>query len=838
MDPIRLDDTRVADYLDDKLQTLGDLESLDELLANIHKQHGELKQQLHDAQQVFADAKQGSVEHNASLKQRSHAFNKDLVDIEKRLLVVTESETSEEATPRFEALLDNLHRLDVANAYLELLKEVDTLSNDAQSKLQTSNEAALAPYKQLRSLHTRLISLQTDAEGAAPQLLHHVGQITDALRAKILDALSADLETVLKKIRWPTPKATIPSHLQEEWEMAVTKLLDLQTPELEATDPTRATGDVLQLPPVLFPLEVLVQPLEMRFRYHFDGDKATNRIDRPEYFLTHVTTLLDDYSVFVADHIQPILLKRFQGTDLALHPLYIDASSAFITAVLPMLRTKISALLPKVARDAQLLSHLMHELMKFDTTIRDEWRYDGGFGVEGWNGLSGEFLVQGDWFGRWLQVEKDFALARYQSIIDAPDFGDLDYESVDPKATKPTKGAIRVNDLLETITDRYRPLTSFTLKLRFLIDIQIAIFDKLHERLQGSLDAYLRMTTSIGRAVGGITKEEQDKLLGVEGLERLCKTYGSADYLERAMRDWSDDVFFLDLWEELNDRARQAKNIGNMTIADVAERTSSAVGTDGDGDGVALFDETAGWYSRLRISSEKIISDTLNNNVREALRAYRHINPWASLTGPSASTGATLSPTAELDPLLSQLTTSLGFLSHALAPAPLRRITRTVLATISNTLWDNVLSRHRFSTSGAAQLRADLAAICRIIDGAVGPGVAEAGLRKCLEGVQLIGLPVKGGKSESVSTPAEEGDDTWDAWGGEDGGEPESPVASPAKVSNAIAGEEEDLGLWEVEKRLFADNQSAREVLEALGIESITEAEARTVLGRRVELAG
>jgi hypothetical protein len=151
------------------------------------------------------------------------------------------------------------------------------------------------------------------------------------------------------------------------------------------------------------------------------------------------------------------------------------------------------------------------------------------------------------------------ALSRYQSIVDAPDFGDLDYDSVDPKATKPTKGAIRVNDLLETITgalgsfrsrhqtlihlaDRYRPLTSFSQKLTFLIDIQIAIFDKLHERLVSNLEAYLTKTTALGRAMGGVTKEEQEKLLGVEGLERLCKTYGSADYLERAMRDWSDDV--------------------------------------------------------------------------------------------------------------------------------------------------------------------------------------------------------------------------------------------------------------------------------------------------------
>lgn len=78
--------------------------------------------------------------------------------------------------------------------------------------------------------------------------------------------------------------------------------------------------------------------------------------------------------------------------------------------------------------------------------------------------------------------------------------------------------------------------------MRFLIDIQITVFDKLEERLRGNLEAYLTLTTSLGRAMGGVSKEEQDRLLGIEGLERLCKTYGSADYLERAMRDWSDDV--------------------------------------------------------------------------------------------------------------------------------------------------------------------------------------------------------------------------------------------------------------------------------------------------------
>ncbi|EUC32575.1 hypothetical protein COCCADRAFT_98340 [Bipolaris zeicola 26-R-13] len=852
--------TRVADYLDDRLQTLGDLDSLHDLLATITTQHGLLKKQLHDAQRDLHNAKDAAHAHHDSLTQHADAFRHEQADIDRRLMVITASETSDEAVPRFAEVLDTLHRLDVATNYVDLLAEVDKLSKQAQAKLQTSSEAALAPYKQLRAIHTRLINLQEDAEGAAPQLVYYVSKITHALRTKILDAFSAQLEYTLKKIRWPLPNATIPTNLREEWETAIIKLLDLQLPELEGMSYANGPGNKVKLPPVLFPMEVLVQPLEMRFRYHFEGDKPTNRIDRPEYFLSHITTLLNDYSGFVNDHVQPVLLRHFRGTDLALNPVYIDAMSAFITALLPMLRTKIGSLLPKVAGQPQLLSHLIHEVMNFDTDLRDTWGYDAGHGVEGWKGLSWEFLVQGDWFGLWLQVEKDFALSRYQNIVEAPDFGDLDYESVDPKATKPTKGAIRVNDLLETITDRYRPLTSFSQKLTFLIDIQIAIFDKLHERLQSNLEAYLTMTTSLGRAMGGITKEEQEKLLGVEGLERLCKTFGSADYLERAMRDWSDDVFFLDIWEELQDRARSpTSNIGTMTVADVAGRTSKKVESD-DMEAGSLFDETASWYARLRDRSEKIIIDTLNSNVREALRAYRHINPWATLGGPSASSSAAEpSPTAELDPLLVYLRTTLAFLSRALASAPLRRITRAMLTTISTVFWENVLSRYRFSTQGATQLHADVLAVCRVVDKHVGPGVAETGLRKCLEGVKLVGLPVKGGPSSTSGQDEAKHDDggedneDWDteAWGAvEDGDEDPSDVAPKAKhpgdttslgggnETGAAAGAEELLGLWEVEKRLFADNQAARDVLDELGLELLSETEARSLLRRRVELAG
>ena len=37
-------------------------------------------------------------------------------------------------------------------------------------------------------------------------------------------------------------------------------------------------------PLVLLPLEVMVKPLRLRFSYHFDGDRATNRLDKVQTF--------------------------------------------------------------------------------------------------------------------------------------------------------------------------------------------------------------------------------------------------------------------------------------------------------------------------------------------------------------------------------------------------------------------------------------------------------------------------------------------------------------------------------------------------------------------------
>ncbi len=272
------------------------------------------------------------------------------------------------------------------------------------------------------------------------------------------------------------------------------------------------------------------------------------------------------------------------------------------------------------------------------------------------------------------------------------------------------------------------------------------------------------------------------------------------------MRDWSDDVFFLELWDELQDLARGNtgdRNLaGPMSVEHVAERTSSTVGSEEDTG--ALFDETAGAYRQLRVRTEDVMQEKLISNLRDTLRPYGRINPWSSL---SSEPNASLSITAELDATIRLLNENLSFLANVLAQAPLRRVVRQITLALQSFLYDSVLMRYTFSASGTAQFTRDVEAIWETIDRRIGDGQAEMGMRKMKEALVLLGLPDRRGRVGDQGGRDEDVDE-------DDGG----------------------LGLWEVEKRVFRNNESAREVLSEMGLEVLGEVEARNVLERRVEL--
>lgn len=384
----------------------------------------------------------------------------------------------------------------------------------------------------------------------------------------------------------------------------------------------------------------------------------------------------------------------------------------------------------------------------------------------------------------------------------------MDYDSVEPTDSKPTKSAIRLKDLIETVTDSYRPLISFSQRLRFLIDIQIAILDQYHDRLNGSVEAFRVLSSSIARAVQGTSKEEVESLTGLAGLERLCKAYGSAVFMESCMRDWGEDIFFLELWEDLQSRASKAspnKNLaGNMNIRDVASVTSNALVSGDDDDDGALFDETAGSYKDLRRKTEETMVDHLVSLLKNELKAYIKMysppppvstlctnttrNNWSSLD-PSHS-ASSISP--ELVSALSTLSTHLSFLSRALAPVVYHRIIRAVAAALQTYIWDYVLTRNTFSLAGARQFASDMTDLSNSCGG-------WREMVRLREACTLLTLPLVRLEEDEEGT---------------------------------------QLLLKDVVRPVFEDNNKARAVMMKLALENLQVGEVRMVLQKRVEAFG
>ncbi|OAL73820.1 RINT-1 family protein [Trichophyton violaceum] len=809
------DATRLVDFVNDKIQSIEDLQSLDTLLQSLQEQQDIQRQQLREAEEILKNATKASKEHAEAVRKEAEAFKQHQADIDRRLLVVTQSEHSDEAVRKFEDSIARLQRLDVSQGYLELLSSVDQLNKDAMKTMKSSPHDALRSYAQLRSIETSISTGQDTVEGATPYLLDYVTKVSGGLKDSIRVEYTDKLQNILDKMKWPMKELPTES-LIDEWMRWCDLLLEFQEPDLTSVTIKKGPGDQSDLL-ILLPLEVMSRPLELRFKYHFSGDRPTNRLDKPEYFMSHVLDLINTHAEFFSTYLQPILNKRaLNGTPL-LRSLYSDAVSSFISSLLPMVRQKALSLLPTVSKHPQAFSHLIHELMNFDNELKSSWSYPSNAMEENaWKGITWEILTKESWFSEWLQVEKNFALARYQSIIDAEDSGEIDYDGVAPTATKPTKAALRVNDLLENVTELYRPLSSFSQKLRFLIDIQIAIFDLFHGRLHSGLEAYLAMTSAIGRTVQG-SSAGQPNLDGVSGLERLCRIFGSAEYLEKKMQDWGDDVFFLELWYELQDRvARQGQTgkpvAGALSVSEIAARTSSSVTNNNhdhtsDAAEGALFDETAAAYRRLRMRSESIIQSTIASNVQASLRPYYQVSTWASLRSSSDDSSTPTTPSLDLVQTLRLLTADFSFLSRTLAIAPRRRVANHVLLAIQTYIWDSILMRNSFSTSGAAQLFVDISNICDTVDTAIGVKAGEElaarTMKKLRDGLFVLNLEIKAGKDQPLDA---------------------SDAAGTA------------LGLWEAEKRLFANNESARGVLSELCIDTLTEADARSVLERRVEV--
>jgi len=83
--------------------------------------------QLEDAENDQQEAKAASEQHAVSVQEKAGHFHHDQQDIDRRLRIITQSDTSDDAVRRFEDSMAKLRILDITDGYFKQLSEVDTL---------------------------------------------------------------------------------------------------------------------------------------------------------------------------------------------------------------------------------------------------------------------------------------------------------------------------------------------------------------------------------------------------------------------------------------------------------------------------------------------------------------------------------------------------------------------------------------------------------------------------------------------------------------------------------------------------------------------------------------
>ncbi|KAI1003425.1 hypothetical protein K3495_g4775 [Podosphaera aphanis] len=766
---------RTNDYICDKLQTISDLEDLESLISKVKIQQKQLEQQLQNAQIGLSEAKLAESSQTSAILAKTMEFEKQRTSVQTRIRTVNSSEAVELALSKLKNPMEKLHRLELAQSYIKLLVDSESLKDKALRHLPESPKLALQPYTKLKELSKSLQCFHESAEGAAVHLVTHIQQSTVDLMDEMKRVMCDHFDKKLQASKWPDPEFD----KLGDWSQSFGKLLDLQIPEL-------TTGNQSN---ILLPLVVMAKPFVLQFKYHFFSDKPTNHPFRlGDYFFQWFLRIVSKWEGFLRENVGPILVSHFRETVLADISVYVDPVAAFIFTLLPVLREKVKNLSKEISGQPQHLSRFMIQTMDFDDTVRTRFRYNEGNPEHEWRGLTGYILETS--FDNWFEAEKKFALDRYRDIIHAKDSGDIDYDASGSGKTKTTFGATQITDLIATITTKYHRVRKLSHKMNFLIGIQAEILDHYLGRLNDALEYYQTATSTVGRTIHGVTKEEVEELQGIKGLERLCRVFCSSEHLISTLKDWTNDEFFIMLYDQLQSRMTPndltTKVAGNMTADEVKECTSRSVGSTDDG---SLFDLTIEGFERLRNNAESLIAQAIEYELPSNFRPYLINSEWVTIyDGGILST----SGTPELDRPLHVLHEYVQFLRQVLADVPLRRVMRRVLKKLEDLLYNDLLVRQEFSLSGSIRFSQDVTKIIKLINSWTRlPSHSPLDMPKLREGVGLLSL---------------------------------SDISA-----------KEGLSFKEVVRAIFSSNLEATEVLRKLNLVHLSKTDARTILGRRVD---
>uniref|UniRef100_A0AAX7SUP3 RAD50-interacting protein 1 n=1 Tax=Astatotilapia calliptera TaxID=8154 RepID=A0AAX7SUP3_ASTCA len=539
--------------------------------------------------------------------------------------------------------------------YLRCLQHIEELSATVQQCLMTSSA-----WEAIRAVDS-MAALDYGLNQSRCSHLQNFLQATLSFWHKIMkDRLTSDFEKLLTQLHWPiisppTQSLTPTPSCQEtegQLELLVGQLLALQTSE------ALSSPQMSKPAPLCLPIQIMLLPLNKRFKYHFYGNRQTNSVSKPEWYLTQVLMWMGNNSTFMEETIQPILDRG--GVTLS-------AKVELCRGLLSLVQEKVTSDASKLLYDDVLFCHLVEEVLQFEKELRSNHSYPAELpGVL-------HLLLEDAVLQKWLTMEKKMAVEKMDAMLSAERAWSSQYKDIsDMDDLKAPDCAETFMTLLQVITERYRTLPCPSAQLKFL-ELQKELVD----------DFRIRLTQ--------VMKEESRCPLGV----RYCAILNAVNYISTILGDWGNDVFFLQLQQTAVSLGEEAVP-GGLGIMEMG-RLASLEGS--------LFDGLLALLDRLKGDMLGRLLDFLMREIKEKAKPYCQ-ERWLSL--PSQQDQSTMSLSSTACPMMLCVRDRLLNLHQVLGFSLFHLAWQGLAERLDNFLYQDVILCNNFSDGGAAQLQFDM----------------------------------------------------------------------------------------------------------------------------------
>uniref|UniRef100_A0A6Q2XCT6 RAD50-interacting protein 1 n=1 Tax=Esox lucius TaxID=8010 RepID=A0A6Q2XCT6_ESOLU len=572
-----------------------------------------------------------------------------------------------------------LERLTDENKLLE--EQVLTVSSSVPLRVSAALSAAEKSRVALEGLlqRERIVSntLMQHLQAAQPwadSLEQTLGQLDNTERhMKYLQFLAGieelrDFEELLTQLHWPfisppslslSPPANA-QELQSQLELLVSQLLSLQTSDDLISEKPVSISRVGLPPatPLSLPIQIMLLPLSKRFRYHFTGNRQTNTLNKPEWYLTQILMWMGNSSKFMEEKIQPILDRN--GAN-------VSAKVELCRGLLTLAQEKLALDASRLLYDDALFCHLVDEILQFERELRCTHSYPSG--------LPGalDVLLQEAVLQKWVAVERKMAVEKVDAMLSAEGAWNSQYRDIsDMDELKTPDCAETFMTLVLVITDRYRGLPCPRAQLSFLA-LQRELVD----------DFRIRLTQ--------VMKEESRNPLG----PKYCAILNAVYYISTVLGDWGDNVFFLQLQQSAVALGEE-ELLGPLGVTETG-RLASLEGS--------VFEGLLGLLERLGGDMLGRLLEAVIRDVREKAQAYSK-DRWLSL--PSQCDQATMSLSSSACPLMLCVRDQLLQLQQMLCQPLFQTAWQGLAERLDLFLYQDVILYNHFNEGGAAQLQFDM----------------------------------------------------------------------------------------------------------------------------------